>query len=102
MPRSPGAVELTDVGELVMNSRRRVPAVFQTVADEPQEARASSHLDQETRDRIALTVEAHQVLGVILDQEETRQGKLAPARQQIDGDLVVAVPLALVFAQERS
>ena len=101
MPRSPGAVELADVGELVVTARRRVPAVFQAVADESQESRASAHLDQEPRDRITLAVEAHQVLGVFLDLEQTRQRDLAAPGQQVDGDLVVPPPLALVFAQER-
>ena len=74
-----------------MNASRWVPAVLETVADEPQETGASTHLDQKARDRITLTVKAHQVPGIVLDHEEASEGNFAAASQQIEGDLVVAV-----------
>src|SRR5580693_810852 len=100
MPRAPGEVELTDVRKLIMSAGRGVPTLFETIADEPKEARASSHLDQEPRDRITLTVEAHQVFGIVLDREESSEWDFAAPREQIEGDLVVAATFTVVFTQE--
>src|SRR3954454_12840038 len=78
VPGAPGAVELADVGQAVVGPGGDVPAGPGPVADEPEEAGAAPHLDEEARDRVALAVEAHQVAGVFLDGEEAGQGEVAP------------------------
>src|SRR5262245_36670647 len=45
VPGAPGAIELADVGELIVDARGGVPAIFHPVADELEEARPSPHLD---------------------------------------------------------
>src|SRR5262249_18711805 len=83
-----------------MRPRRLVPGLLHPLADELQESGAAPNLDEEPRDRIALAVEAHQVLRILLDPEQARERHVAaPGEQGLD-DLIVPLLLALVLAQE--
>src|SRR5262245_17080975 len=100
VPGSPGPVELPDVGQPIMLQGGGVPAGAQSGADKPKESRLATHLDQEFRDGIALSIKRHEILGIFFDLKELSERHLAATGQQVDGDLVMALALALVFAQQ--
>src|SRR3954471_13119607 len=90
VPGAPGPVELVDAGQAVMGPRGGVPAAPGAVPDEGQEAGPPARLDEELGDRVPLAVEAHQVVGIFLDREEPFERQVAPSRDQVEDDLVVA------------
>src|SRR5262249_10190397 len=97
-----GTIELANVGQSVVGSGGAVPAGVKPVADKLEKAGPSPHLDQEPRNRIALAVEAHQVVRIFLDDEEPGQWQIAPSFEQVDRYLIVPVPFALILAEQRS
>ena len=100
VPGSPGAVQFADVRQLVVGPGGDVPPLPHAVADELQEAGSSTHLDQEAGDGVTLPIKAHQVLGIILDHEESSERQLTAAGEQVDGDLIVSLPFELILAEQ--
>ena len=95
------SIKLDETGETVVGPGRPVPAGLRTVADELEEPGTPPHLDEEPRDRVPLTIEAHQVARVFLGDEQPVEREVAATREQVVDDLVVSLELAEILAQER-